>query len=84
MTHNLTLYITPNLDYQTREIKTMDNTILKTQGISTIDFHVLVGNKDIQIKLNNIYYLSKLDINMILYRILNEKRCEFRAMNGFL
>lgn len=42
MTHNLSFYITPDLDYITVNIETANGTILKTQGAKTIDFYVLV------------------------------------------
>ena len=65
MTHNLSLYITPNLDHQTAKIETADGTILKTQGAGTIDLCVSVGNEYIQIELSNVHYLPKLDANLI-------------------
>lgn len=45
MTHDLSFYMIPDLDHQTVEIETVNNTILKTQGASTIDLDVLVGNE---------------------------------------
>ena len=47
MTHNLSLYITPNLDHQIAEIETADGTILKTEDAGTIDLCVSVGNEHI-------------------------------------
>ena len=47
MTHDLSLYITPDLDYQTAEIETTDGTNLKMQSAGTIDFCVSVGNEHI-------------------------------------
>ena len=45
MTHDLSLYITPDLEHQTAEIETADNTILKTQGAGIIDLCVSVENE---------------------------------------
>lgn len=44
MTHNLSFYITFNLDYQTVDIKITDGTILKTRDIKIIDFYIIVEN----------------------------------------
>ena len=84
MTHNLSLYITLDLDHQTIKIETADSTILKTQDAGTIDLHVSAGNEHTQIELNNIYYLPKLDANLISFGVLKEKRCGFHAVNGLL
>lgn len=65
MTHNLSLYITHDLDHQLAEIEIADGTIFKTQGVGIIDYHVLVCIKHTQIELSNIHYLSKLDANLI-------------------
>ena len=84
MTHNLSLYITPDLDHQTAKIETADDTILKMQDASTIDLCVSIGNEYIQIKLSNIHFLPKMDANLILFEVLEEKGCEFCIVNGFL
>lgn len=47
MTHNLSLYITPYLNYQIAKIETGDGIILKTQGASIINLYILVANKHI-------------------------------------
>ena len=49
MNHNLSLYITPDTDHQTVDIKTADGTVLKTQGAGTINLHILVENKEMLI-----------------------------------
>lgn len=72
MTYNLSFYLTSNSNYQTTDIKTIDNNILKTENTSTINLHILIGNEHIQLKLSNIYYLPKLDTNLILLGILKE------------
>lgn len=54
------------------------------QGANTIDFHVLVEKKYIQIELSNFHYLFILDTNLISFEILKEKRYEFHTINGFL
>lgn len=84
MTHNLNLYITPNLDYPRADIEIVDVTILRTQNASTIKLHFLVGNEYIQIKLSNVHYLSELDANLILFGVLEEKGYAFCVVNGFL
>ena len=84
MNHNLSLYINPDLDHQIAKIKTADNTILITQGGGTIDLCVSVGNEHIQIKLNNVYDLSELDVNLISLRVFEEKGCEVCTVNGLL
>lgn len=77
ITHNFSFYIMPDLDNQTINIKTVDGTIFRIQGTDTIDLYISMKNKYIYIKLSNIYYLSKLDTNLILLGILEKKRCEF-------
>lgn len=72
MTYNLSFYLTSNSNHQTTDIKTIDNNILKIENTSTINLHILIGNEHIQIKLSNIYYLPKLDTNLILLGILKE------------
>ena len=84
MTHDFSLYITPDLDHQTAKIETADGTILKTQDAGTIDLCVSVGNEHIQIKLSNVHYLPKLDANLILLGVLEERGCEFCTVNGLL
>ena len=84
MTHDLSLYITPDLDHQTVDIETADGTVLKTQGAGTIDLHVLVENKEMLIQLSNVHYLPELDANLISLGVLEGKGCEFRAVNGLL
>lgn len=84
MTHNLSLYITSDLDHQTAEIEIADDTILKTQGAGTIYFYVSIGNEHIQIELSNVYYLPKLDANLISLGVLEEKGCEFCTVKGLL
>ena len=84
MTHDFSLYITPDLDHQTIDIETADGTILKTQGAGTINFHILVKNKEIFIQLSNVHYLPELDANLISLDVLEEKECEFHAVNGLL
>lgn len=77
MTHDLSLYVTPNLDHQTA-----DGTVLRTQGAGTIDLHVPVGPKHMQIELSNVYCLPELDANLISLGLLEVKGCKFRAVNG--
>ena len=84
MTHDLSLYITPNLNHQTAKIETADGTILKTQGAGTIDLCVSVENEHIQIKFSNVHYLPKLDANLISLGVLEEKGCEFCTVNSLL
>lgn len=45
MSHDISFYITPDLDHQTAEIETANGLILKTQGVGTIDLHILVGSE---------------------------------------
>lgn len=52
--------------------------------MGTINFYVFVENEYIYIKLSNVYYLHKLDINLILFKIFKEKMCEFWAINDLL
>ena len=84
MTHDFSLYFTPVLDHQMVEMVTAEGIILKIQVAGTIDFYVLVSNKHTQIELSNVYYLPKLDTNLISLGVLDEKRCEFRTTNGLL
>ncbi len=84
MTHDLSLYITPDFDNQTADIETANGTVLGTQGAVTIGLHVLVENEHMHIELSNVHYLPKLDANLISLGILEEKRCEFRALDGLL
>ena len=84
ITHNLSLYIKLDLDYQTAEIKTTDGTILQTQVANTINLHVSVENKYIQIELSNVPYLPRLNTNLILFGVLEKKRYEFYIVNGLL
>lgn len=84
MTYDLSFYITPDLNHQTAKIESLDGTIFKTQATSTIDLYILVENEQTQIELSNIYYLPKLDANLILLGVLEEKRYEFRTVNSLL
>ena len=84
MTHNLSLYITPNLDHQTVDIKTANNIVLKTQSARIINLHVLVENKEMLIQLSNVHYLPELNANLISLGVLEGKEYEFRAINGLL
>lgn len=84
MTHNLSFYITLNVDHLIIDIKIADNTILKMQGIGTIVIYILFKNKHMLIKLSNIYYLLKLDANLISLRVFEEKEYEFHTMNSLL
>lgn len=84
MTHDLSLYITPDLDNQTVDIETADGIVLRTQGAGTIDLHVLVKNEHMHIELSNVHYLPELDANLISLGILVEKGGEFRAVDGLL
>lgn len=84
ITHDLRLYITSHLDHQTVVIETEDDTILKTQSAKTIDLYLLVENKKMLIELSNVQYLPKLDTNLISLVILEEKGCEFCAVNNLL
>ena len=84
MTHNFSHYIIPNLDHQTVDIDTTDDTILKSQDAGTFDLHVLVENKKISIQLSNVHYLPDLDANLISLSVLDGKRCEFSGVNGLL
>lgn len=84
MTHDLCLYITPDLDHQKAKIKIANSTILKMQGAGIIYLHILVGNEHTQIELSNVHYLPELDANLISLGVLEEKRCEFRAINDLL
>lgn len=77
MTHNFNFYITLNLDNQTVDIKTANNIVFKIQSASTIDLYILVENEHIYIKLINVYYLPKLDANLILFGVFEEKGCKF-------
>lgn len=36
------------------------------------------------IQLTNIYYLPKLDTNLILFGVFKKKKCEFYVVNSFL
>lgn len=36
------------------------------------------------IQLSNVYYLPKLNINLISFSIFEGKKCEFQAVNSFL
>lgn len=84
MTHDLSFYITLNLDHQTAKIETVDSTIIIIKGFGIIDFYIFVGNMHSQIELSNIYYLLKLDSNLILFGILEEKGYKFRIVNSLL
>lgn len=41
-------------------------------------------NEHIYIELSNIHYLSELNVNLILLKVLEEKECEFCIIDGFL
>lgn len=47
MTHNLSFYITLNLDFHMSKIQTADNTIFKTQEAGNINLPILIQNKHI-------------------------------------
>lgn len=66
-----------NLNNQTINIKTIDNIIFRIQSTSIIDFYIFVENKHMHIKLSNIFYLSKLDTNLILLKIFKKKKYKF-------
>lgn len=72
MTHDLSFYITANLDHQIAQVKIVDDTILKTQGAGNIDLYILVENEYTQIKLSNVHYLLKLNANLISFKILEK------------
>ncbi len=84
MTHDLSLYITADLDNQTADIETANGNVLWTQGAGTIDLHDLVENEHMHIELSNVHYLPELDTNLISLEVLEEKRCEFRAVDELL
>lgn len=87
ITHNLSLYIIPNLDYQTTKNKTQIIIFFKYKMSILLTFmfqYVLIRNEHIQIKLNNIHYLPKLDANLISFEVLEEKRYEFCNITSFL
>lgn len=46
----------------------------------TINFHILVKDEQMLIQLSNVHYISKLDINLILYR----ERKKLSAINSLL
>ena len=84
ITHDLSLYITTDLDYQTVDIETADGTILKTQGAGTMDLYIFVENKELLIHLSNVHYLPDLDANLISLDVLKGKGCKFRVVNSLL
>lgn len=84
MTHNFNLYIMLDLDNQTVDIKTANSIVFRIQSTGTIDLYVFVENKHMYIKLINVYYLPKLNANLILFGVFEEKGCKFRAVDNFL
>ena len=84
MTHDLNLYITPDLDHLTVGTKIADGTIFQTPKTGTINLHVLVSNEHTEIELSNVHYLPELNTNLISLGVLEENGCEFHTINSFL
>ena len=77
MTHDLNLYITPDLKNQTVDIDSANDIVLRTQGAGTIDLHVLIENGHMHIELSNVHYLPKLNANLISLEVLKRKGVSF-------
>lgn len=54
------------------------------QSAKNIDFYILVENKHTQIELNNVNFLLKFNVNLILFEFFKEKECKFRTINSLL
>lgn len=84
MTYNFSFYISFNLDHQIAKIKIVDNIIFKTQDTNLINLYISVKIQYNQIELKNVYYLSKLNINLILFEVFKVKKCDFCTVNCLL
>ncbi len=84
MTDNLSLHITFDLNQQILDTQTADGTVSKIKSVLTIDFHILIQVKHMQIELSNVHCLLELDTDLVSFSVIEEKKIEFYFMNGLL
>lgn len=84
VTHDLSLYVSTELDDQYEWIETVSGELIKTCGAGTINLDVSIDGRDTSVYLLNVHYCPKIDSNLLCLGILEAKDFEFVGRRGYL
>ena len=84
ITHDISAFLSTDLDDNTEEILAADGVVLRTRGSGTIALATSVNGNDSFIHLHNVHYCPEIDTNLLSLGALEAKRLRFSAENSML
>jgi hypothetical protein len=84
VTHDLSLFISSNLDDNIETIETISDEKIETRESDIIDLKMIINDQNTNVTMSNVHYCSELDSNLISLEILKAKGFEFRGLNDRL
>ena len=84
VTHDLTLFISSDLNDDTELIETVSDEQIETRESGTIDLKMIIDDKIISVTISNVHYCLELDSNLISLEVLEVKDFEFRGKSEWL
>lgn len=84
MTHDIRLYVNPNLDQIQEWFETANGQRIQAKGSGTIALETLIDGKNSYVHLRNVHYCPELDSNLLSLGVLEKKGFKFVGKQGLL
>ena len=84
LTHDISIFLSTDLDDHVEEIRAADGAILRTRGSGTIALATLVNRHHSFVHLHNVHYCPEIDTNLLSLGALEAKGLQFSAKHALL